>query len=96
MTIVQKIFAVPFFILTAYLFWASIKKLKLSKAKASEAGMLKPMYLWIVLILNLILVITDGLGIFQMFLVVKVDLELDWLYECSVVMVLFFVQAVYV
>ena len=61
-----KTCAVPFFMLTAVLFWKSIQLLKLSKAKASESGMLKPMYLWTILFLNLILVLTDFLGLFHM------------------------------
>ena len=58
--------------------------------------MLKPMYLWIILILNLILVIVDTLGILKMLTFKNLDWNVDWMYECSLVIILFLVQTAYV
>ena len=87
----------PFFLLTAYLFWKSIQKLKVSKAHAYEAGMLKPSFLWTILILNILLVMTDVIGIFDIGPVVaRFGKDLDWIYNSCVVVILLFVQVIYV
>lgn len=85
----ERFIAIPFLLFSIVLLSMSLRRLKSSKARASESGMLRPSLLMTLIILNTLILLNDIIG--ALGLDERISKNLEWIYCNSTVILLFLI-----